>query len=57
MRKQSQQLGDLLINCPMMKLAQKSTFVAGAVAKSSLPKGNFELKSEGEAGRLYILNR
>jgi hypothetical protein len=49
MRKQSQQLGDLLINWPMMKLAQKSTFVAGAVTKSSLPKGNLELKSEGNA--------
>jgi hypothetical protein len=57
MRKQSQQLGDLLINCPMMKLAQKSTFVAGAITKSSLSKGNLELKSEGEAGQLYILNR
>jgi hypothetical protein len=41
----------------MMQLAQKSTFVAGAVTKSSLSKGNLELKSEEEAGRLYILNR
>jgi hypothetical protein len=56
MRKQSMQLGALLINCPMMKLPQKSTLAIGAITKSSLSKVSLEIKSEEGAGRSYTLN-